>query len=287
MDPFDDLLRSVRAEGALFGRPVLTAPYAVRFTDASALTLVVPLRGAGWLVVDGESHHVGVGEAAIVRGPEPFVFTDDPARQSVVVDVCCAAAGEPTGETVLLAGAYGIDRAVPPRLLRVLPRVLVLPDDGPDCAPLRGYLEAQLAGDHPGRQIVLDRMLDWLLVCTLRTWFDREAPSWYRALTDDVVGPVLQAMHESPGTPWTLASLAARSGVSRTTMAKRFAEVVGEPPLSYLTDWRMTVAADLLARPGATVAAVAKRVGYADAFGFSSAFKRVRGLSPSEYTRSA
>ncbi|MFI6778919.1 helix-turn-helix transcriptional regulator [Nocardia sp. NPDC050412] len=102
-----------------------------------------------------------------------------------------------------------------------------------------------------------------------------------------MVGPVLRVMHETPGAPWTLTTLAAVAGVSRTTFAKRFAELVGEPPLAYLTDWRMTIAADLLAEPGATVSAVARRVGYADAFGFSTAFKRVRGVSPSEYARSA
>lgn len=90
-------------------------------------------------------------------------------------------------------------------------------------------------------------------------------------------------MHTDPGEPWTLASLAAQAGVSRTTLAKRFAELVGEPPLTYLTRWRMTLAADMLAESTATVAAVARRLGYADPFGFSTAFKRIYGMSPSEH----
>ena len=80
-----------------------------------------------------------------------------------------------------------------------------------------------------------------------------------------------------------LAALAAQAGVSRTTLAKRFAELVGEPPLTYLTRWRMTLAADMLAESTATVAAVARRLGYADPFGFSTAFKRIYGMSPSEH----
>jgi len=87
----------------------------------------------------------------------------------------------------------------------------------------------------------------------------------------------------APGEPWTLAALAAQAGVSRTTLAKRFAELVGEPPLTYLTRWRMTLAADMLAESTATVAAVARRLGYADPFGFSTAFKRIYGMSPSEH----
>lgn len=190
---------------------------------------------------------------------------------------------------VLLAGAYHVQGRAPQRLLGVLPPVLVVPDDH-DCASLRDYLGSQLCADRPGRQIVLDRLLDWLLVCTLRDWFDQpgaEPPGWYRALSDDTVGPVLRAMHDAPDGPWTLASLAALVGVSRTTLAKRFTELVGEPPLTYLTEWRMTLAADMLAESTATVAAVARRLGYADAFGFSAAFNRVHGVSPSEHRRLA
>lgn len=102
-----------------------------------------------------------------------------------------------------------------------------------------------------------------------------------------MVGAALRALHEAPERSWTLAALARRSGTSRTGLATRFAEVMGEPPLSYLTGWRMAMAADLLAETALTVAAVARRVGYADAFGFSTAFKRVHGTSPSAYRRTA
>ncbi|MFJ1545128.1 AraC family transcriptional regulator [Streptomyces sp. NPDC088246] len=308
MDVFDELLRGVRGKGAVFGRSVLYPPWSLRFTDGAYLTLCVPLRGEGWIVPYGGSDNgdraarrVRVGEAAIVRGPAPFVFTDDPATgtstgtgasvREVRWDTEPGAGPEPpdelSGPTVLLAAAYDVHAEVPRRLLRVLPPVLVVPDEE-DCSPLRDYLEAQIGRVRPGRQIVLDRLLDWLLVCTLRDWFDRpEAapPMWYRALGDEVAGPALRAMHEEPAHPWTTAELAARAGVSRTTFAKRFTELVGQGPVAYLTEWRMTLAADLLGRQELTVAAVARRVGYADASGFSAAFKRVRGVSPSAYRR--
>ncbi|MFF5261149.1 AraC family transcriptional regulator [Actinomadura viridis] len=300
MDPFDHLLRTVRAEGAAFGRSVLAPPRALRFTDGASLTLCVPMRGGGWVTREGEAPRpVRPGETAIVRGPEPFVFSAEPpsaSRPQTPRDVRFdrpdpgpPPGADPDGRTVLLAGAYHVRDEVPRRLLRVLPPLVVVADDQ-DCTSMRDYLEAQLAACLPGRQIVLDRLLDWLLVCTLREWFDRPeagSPAWYRALTDDVVGPVLHAVHEAPERPWSLASLAGQAGVSRTTLAKRFTEVVGEPPLSYLTDLRMAMAADLLAGSSATVAAVAHRVGYADAFGFSAAFKRVRGVSPTAYRRAA
>lgn len=304
MDVFDELLRGVRGRGAVFGRSVLWPPWSLRFTDGAYLTLCLPLRGAGWIVPEtGEARHVALGEAAIVRGPAPFSFTDDPVngtateRTTGVRDVHWGGEApvstdrglELSCSTVLLAAAYDVREQVPQRLLHALPPVLVVPDEQ-DCSPLRDYLEVHIGGGRPGHQTVLDRLLDWLLVCTLRDWFDRpeaEPPGWYGALGDEVAGPALRAIHEDPAHPWTTAELAGRAGVSRTTLAKRFTELVGIGPVAYLTEWRMTLAADLLTRPELTVAAVARRVGYADAFGFSAAFKRLRGESPSVYRREA
>ncbi|WP_157248261.1 AraC family transcriptional regulator [Nonomuraea typhae] len=273
MDLYDDLLRGVRGDSAIFDRSVLAPPWEMSFAEGSSLTLCSPLRGTARLTRGDDTRVIQVGETAIMRGPEPFT-----------------AGGEPGGdeETVLLVGTYRLRGELPRRLLSVLPPALVVPDQH-GCAAMRDFLEAQLTDGRPGRQIVLDRLLDWLLVCTLRDWFDLEdgnRPGWYRALSDEIAGPVLRAMHAAPEQAWTLASLAAEAGVSRTTLAKHFTETVGRPPMAYLTDWRMARAADLLA--GAhetTVATVARRVGYADAFGFSSAFKRVLGVSPSEYRR--
>ncbi|MFF4324057.1 AraC family transcriptional regulator [Streptomyces sp. NPDC001568] len=304
MDVFDELLRGVRGRGAVFGRSVLWPPWSLRFTDGPYLTLILPLRGAGWIVPEaGEPRRVALGEVAIVRGPAPFSFTDDPAHGPGAEHAVGARevhwreeppdAAERDQElscpTVLLAAAYDVRAQVPQRLLRALPPVLVVPDE-PDCAPLRDYLEGQIGSGGPGRQIVLDRLLDWLLVCTLRDWFDRpeaQPPGWYGAQGDEVAGPALRAIHADPAHPWTTAELAARAGVSRTTLAKRFTELVGDGPVAYLTEWRMTLAADLLSSTGLTVAAVARRVGYADAFGFGAAFKRLRGVSPGAYRREA
>jgi AraC-like DNA-binding protein len=271
MDPFDDLLRGVRMHSTGFDRRELSPPWSLRFANAgqASLTLCAPLLGEAWI----SGRPVGPGDTVILNGPGPFVLSDPPT---------------PTGRAILLVGTYDVRGAASRRLLGVLPPLLVVPG-GDGCTSLLDVVDAQAAACQPGRQVVLDRLLDWLLVCALRAWFDRpEAvpPGWYRALGDETIGPVLRAMHAAPERPWTLAALAGEAGVSRTTLAKRFAEQVGEPPLAYLTDWRMTLAADLLTTdPATTVASVARQVGYADAFGFSAAFKRVHGVSPSEYRR--
>ncbi|MFD9703748.1 AraC family transcriptional regulator [Lentzea sp. NPDC059081] len=243
MEPFDELLRGVRADGAGVRR-VEVAGTRVR----AGLTL--------YAVVSGE---IAVLDAT--AGPGDVLVV----RDSVAVH----------GNASVVSGTYDVLGTVARRLTEVLPDALVAPGtDG--CAEFYGTL-----GDESS--VVADRLLDWLMVCALREWFDREHDEgWLAALADEVVGPVLRAMHDDPARAWTLASLAKEAGVARTTLAGRFCRLVGTPPLTYLTEWRMALAADLLAESSATVASVARRVGYADAFGFSAAFKRVHGFSPSE-----
>ena len=100
-----------------------------------------------------------------------------------------------------------------------------------------------------------------------------------------MVGPALRLLQHNPAHPWSVNELAAKVGVSRAALARRFTALVGEPPMAYLTGWRLALAADLLREPDATLAAVARQVGYATPFALSAAFKRVRGVSPQEHRR--
>jgi AraC-like DNA-binding protein len=153
-------------------------------------------------------------------------------------------------------------------------------------SPLVALLSEEMAKDEPGQEVMLDRLLDLLLITVLRAWFTRQeaaAPAWYRAYSDPVVGRALRMLHNDPARPWTVASLAAETGVSRAALARRFTELVGEPPMAYLTGWRLALAADLLREPDATVGSVARRVGYSTPFALSAAFKRVRGVSPRQH----
>jgi AraC-like DNA-binding protein len=298
----------MRAQGSLFASSTLSPPWALHFVDGAPLTLCTVLGGGGWIVPEKRPPEwLGAGETVIVRGPEPFTFVDEvgTTAEPIVCGEHCTApeqggtrhrrgwnddsCGEPAGgATTLIVGAYPVRGEISRRLLDTLPVVLRVASGGGADAVL-DHLAAEVAADVPGQQVVLDRLLDWLLVCALRDYFDRPggaAPSWYAAQRDPVVGDALRLLHAEPAEPWTVSALADRAGVSRSTLAKRFADLVGEPPLTYLAHWRMTLAADLLAeREAATVAEIARAVGYADAFAFSAAFKRIRGVSPSEFRR--
>ncbi|WP_354640050.1 AraC family transcriptional regulator [Kitasatospora camelliae] len=306
MDALGALLTGPRAQGAFLLRSVYDPPWAVRIEDEAPLCLLTPVRGEAWVVPgDGPPVRLGPGDVAVVRGPQPYTVADHPdtAPQVVILpgQVSATLDGErlceerdlgvrtwgerPDGATVLLSGTYQLRGEVSGRLLGALPTVLRLAAAEFD-SPLLPLLAEETVREEPGQEVVLDRLLDLLLISVLRTWLSRPAspaPAWYRAYADPVVGRALRLLHADPARPWTVAALAEQAGVSRAALARRFTELVGRSPMAYLTDWRLDLAADLLAEPDATVASVARRVGYGSPFALSTAFKRVRGLTPQQH----
>jgi AraC-like DNA-binding protein len=132
-------------------------------------------------------------------------------------------------------------------------------------------------------------LLDLLIIYTLRAWYEREAErgaqGWARALQDPSVRIALESMQQYPARPWTVAQLAAAGGTSRTVFARQFRNLTGEPPMAYLTRWRMTVAARLLRETDLPIESVAARIGYGSPFAFGKAFKKSMGHSPGAYRR--
>ncbi|MGE0027635.1 MAG: AraC family transcriptional regulator [Thermoleophilia bacterium] len=310
MDALTGLLDGPRARGAFVVRSILAPPWSLRIADEAPLTLMACVRGDAWVLPeDGVEIPVPEGAVAIIVGPDHYTVCDAPGTPVRVVvhpgQRCTTPSGEPLGDvmalgtrtwgdspdgaSVLLTGSYRADREVSRRVLAALPRVLVL-EPGEWDHPLLEVLEHEVGRDDPGQEAVLDRLLDLLLIAVLRAWFARpeaEAPAWYRAQSDPVVGRALRAMHDDPARPWTVADLAAEAGISRAALARRFGDLVGEPPMTYLTEWRLGLAADLLREPGATLASVAGAVGYGSPFALSAAFTRVRGITPRQHRLAA
>jgi AraC-like DNA-binding protein len=309
MDSVAALLDGPRARGAFVLRSTLAPPWSLRIEDEAPLTVVAIVGGDAWIVRGDERTRLAHGDVAIITGPEPYLVADEPGTQRQMIigpgGTCRSADGEELGpmtdlgvrtwgndvdgEDVLLTGTYMLESEISRRLLGALPPLLVVRDGDWD-SPLIALMADEIVKDDPGQEAVLDRLLDLLLIAVLRAWFARpeaDAPGWYRAHGDPVVGRALRLMHDDPARPWTVASLAAEAGVSRAALARRFNELVGEPPMSFLTGWRLTLAADLLREPGATVGSVAAQVGYGSSFALSTAFKRVRGISPQQHRAAA
>jgi AraC-like DNA-binding protein len=310
MDAVAGLLDGPRAREAFLLRSSMDPPWAMRIRDEAPLTIAAMVRGEAWVIYeDAEPVPLQEGDVAVMRGPDHYTVADDPATPPGIVihpgQRCTTLDGEELvdtmslgvrtwgnsldGEAVILTGSYQMEGEVSQRLLRTLPRLLVLAGDEWD-SPIVPLLAAEIVKDDPGQEAVLDRLLDLLVIAVLRAWFARpeaEAPDWYRAYGDPVVGRALRLLHHNPSHSWTVAELARETGTSRAALARRFTELVGEPPMAFLTEWRIALAADLLLEPGATIGSVAAQVGYSTPFALSAAFKRVRGVSPRAYALSA
>jgi AraC-like DNA-binding protein len=309
VDAIAGLLDGPRARRAFLLRCTLDPPWAIRIQDEAPLSLVAMLRGSAWFAPDhGVPILVGAGDVALVRGPDHYVFCDDPATPPQAIihpdQRCTTPDGEELaqmrtfgmrrwgnsleGSTEILTGTYNLEGEVSRRLLDALPTRLVLRSDEWQ-TPVLGLLADEMLRDEIGQDAVLDRLLDLLLVAAVRAHFTRaaaDAPGWFRAQGDPMVSSALRLMQDNPAEPWTLASLAQETHVSRATLARRFTEVVGQPPMEFLTEWRLALAADLILDPTETIASVAAKVGYGSAYALSAAFKRVRGVRPGEYRRS-
>ncbi|TDB79829.1 AraC family transcriptional regulator [Micromonospora sp. KC721] len=309
MDTLIGLLDGVRARGALITRTVMPEGWSLRYTSGAQLSLVTMLHGQAWLVPTSDDPvAIGPGDIAVIRGPDPYTVTDDPSAspQRVITsaDYCAQTARArlhggvdlgprtcgvtETGSALLLSGVYEGPAGISERLLDALPRLLMMQEAALD-QPMLDIVARETALDKRGQQAVLDRLLDLLLVSTLRAWIDHpqnDRAAWYRTTSDSIVALALRLLNENPAHPWTVAELAAKTGVSRAILARRFATEVGEPPMRYLIGRRIALAADLLRETEATVGSIARKVGYANAFALSVAFKRRRGITPTEHRTS-
>jgi AraC-like DNA-binding protein len=306
MDIVGGLLDGTRANGAFLLRSVFEPPWALHIQDQAPLSIAVVATGSAWVIPGhGDPQHLVPGDVMIARGPDPYTVADQVATPPQVFihpgQVCTDAAGNsladvmflgdrswgnnPAGSTVLVTGTYEHASAVSERLLRALPPLLVLRRDDWN-SDLVGLLCAEVQRESPGQEVFLDRLLDLVVLGVVRSWLETaeaQRPAWYRASSDPIVGPVLTLLHERPQDPWTVAGLASEAGVSRAALARRFTDLLGEPPMAYLTGWRLSLAADLLERSELTIGSIARKVGYGSPFALSAAFSRVRGVSPAGY----
>ncbi|MBG6216312.1 AraC-like DNA-binding protein [Arthrobacter sp. CAN_A6] len=308
MDPLTQFLAGPRARSAFALRVVMDPPFSIDVRDGAALTLIIPVRGTSWLVHHQEPPQPLVaGQAVTVRGPGTYRVADTPERPPTVVigagQVCSTPSGNhlPTtmnqgvrtwgnaaeGSNILLIGTYQSDAAVGRLVTAALPAVAVFTATELDPVLLE-LLERELGRSAIGQQSALDRILDLLLLHLVRACANRtevQVPSWLAGAGDPIICRALALLHDDPRHPWTVAELARHVHLSRASLAARFSACVGQPPMAYLTAWRMALAADQLLAGTEATSVIAADVGYSTAFTFSNAFSRAYGTSPTAYRR--
>lgn len=231
-----------------------------------------------------------------LRGGRGHGLADEPA--SPLTDFRPGRPAETTGDAagataVVLCGAYGLDQTRPHPVLADLAEVVHLParlGRHPALRAAVGLLGDELEHPRPGSDAVVAALLEMLLLYIVRAWLEEQserpgASGWALALNDPSIMATLRAIHAEPGHPWTVEELAGVAELSRSAYARRFTAAVGEPPLSYLTRWRMTRAAALLRAEDVPLAEVAGRFGYVSEYAFAKAFKRAYGIPPGRYRR--
>jgi AraC-like DNA-binding protein len=297
MDVVSAFVDGPRAQRAFALKVVFDGAWSITVEDRAPLSVVLMARGRATFTSHQQATEVGVGDVVLIRGPAPYTFADTaltPADIRILPGQVCV---DPHGRilagdmelgirtwgnthsddaTVMLIGTYQQETSIGSLLLSKLPAELVIRDLEP---ALIGLFAEEIVSDEPGQAAVIDRLIDLLVVRCVRTVLARSTG----ASGDALVGRALRAIEEHPAHRWTVESLATHVGLSRAALARRFVLQMREPPLTYLTRWRLALAADLLVSTDSTIAVIASKVGYANAFALSTAFKRVHGESPRDY----
>ena len=320
-DVLSEVLSAVRLTSSVFFDVTATSPWvaeappSAQIADAvmhgaqHAIEYHVVTRGSAWIaIVDGapfEPVQLREGDIAVIPHGEPHVVSSAPQMRAVPdvdghrrpKDDSMLPFKLRTGESgadsdaQLLCGFFTCDVRPFNPLLEALPRFMRI-GRGTSAATdalLDHFLRLAAAeqGDkRAGAQSVLNKLSELMFIEAIRTHMDHlggDNTGWLSGLRDPLVGRALALMHAQPARSWTLEELAAEAGASRSGLVGRFTQMMGYPPIQYLTRWRMQLAARRLNERGAKVAAVAQEVGYDSEAAFSRAFKKFSGRSPSEW----
>ncbi|MFI9744308.1 AraC family transcriptional regulator [Streptomyces sp. NPDC052494] len=306
MDVVSDAISAVRVGRPSSDRVRVGGDWCARLDPYDGAGFHVVLKGSCWLLPDGgDPIALGTGDAVLLPHGTGHVIADSPADAATVARAVSftrwadrkpprpplpafrAPEREAEREVEMLCGKYRLDRGHAHPLLTELPALVHLPNRvgrHPELRAAIDLLGGELDERRPGACIALPSLLDLLLVYMIRSWLAESTGGvWPAALGDPVTAAALRALHSDPAAPWTNELLAAEAGVSRPTLARRFASLVGRPPMAYLTWWRLTHAAALLRDTPDPLAAVARRVGYSTPYAFSHAFRREFGTTPGQY----
>lgn len=274
MDVLSDAIGAMRV-----GRPSLS------------LEVADPLWEREMQTFEGARFYVGTVGRIRVTTPDEAVITLQPGDVVLLPHGTAHTLANAADSTAqFLSGSYRLERARPHPLFRDLADSVSLParaDRYPGLQASIDLLLSELDERMHGTELVLPALLEVLLVYLIRACLIERAglrtTGWCVALDDEVIARSLRAVHERPADPWTVESLGAHAGLSRAAFARRFSAMVGQPPLTYLTWWRLTRAARMLQTTDAPLSTVAQRSGYGSAYAFANAFKREYGISAGRY----
>jgi AraC-like DNA-binding protein len=304
VDVLSDVIAGMRVGIPRSTRVEWHAPWGQRFAGAPrSAGFQVILQGSCRLVPDeGEPMTLSVGDIVFFPHGDGYAMAD--SADTPIVHTACdpedeaelfasASVGGPGPVTVTLCGGYRFDESRTHPILLSLPSLIHLParlGHHPELRAAVDLLAAEIANPRQGAGTVVASLLDMLLLFILRAHIEGDAEhcqtsGWSAALADPGISAALDAIHRDTAHPWTVQSLAERARLSRAAFSRRFSALVGQPPLGYVTWWRLATAARLLRSSDAPLSEIAGRIGYGSEFAFANAFKREFGVAPGRYRR--
>ncbi|MGB8436459.1 MAG: AraC family transcriptional regulator [Burkholderiales bacterium] len=324
-DTLSDVLRGVRLRGAVFfyvsgiGEWAAEAPASKDIAPLimrgveHVMEYHVVARGSCWAgIPGGPAARLSIGDVALFPHGDAHVVSNAPGMRGDAPDpdwfgqsalgplplrIAYRGANRPSnapsdvaGETTIVCGFLGCDRQPFNPLIESLPRLLHLraTDDGSWIAQFMHQAVAESSASRPGSEAMLARMSEMMFVDAMRRYtasLPPDSAGWLAGLRDRLIGRALALLHEQPAQDWTIDDLGRRVGLSRSALHERFAQLIGMPPMQYLAQWRMQVAARMLLDTSATVATIALEVGYDSEAAFARAFKRLVGQPPAAWRR--
>ena len=302
MDPFLNLIRLLRPSATLWGGLEGVGRWGLSFHKRDDLLFCWVERGECLLTrPDCAPLRLGKDDFVLIRSSTPFTLTSDPAVRPVDIEAAVAGTaktwlqlGQSEGSRVTLrAGKFVFDSANEDMLTGLLPQLAHIAAGDASSDRLRSLLtmnEMEFRRPGPGSEFVIARLIELILVEIVRTQPSRlgaEHTGLLAGLSDTIVSRALSAMHADVAHAWTVAALARLCGVSRSSFAARFREVVGKGPIEYLLLWRMALAKDELRRGKLSIGEIALAIGFQSSSAFNTAFSRAVGRSPRRFALSA
>jgi AraC-like DNA-binding protein len=300
MDPLSDVLSLLKPRSYMVRGFDVGGPWSIRFDPKDGIKCYSLLSGQCWLAMDGVPEPVLLksGDCILLPSGRAFRLASDLALPPVDIEEVVVYAETGGGVTTFngggdcfgIGGWFDFGGKNAEILLGVLPPIVLIREES-DKAALRWCLERimhELLEPQPGGVLVAQHLAHMLLVQALRLHLAEGSGGgvgWLFALADKQMSAAINSMHSDPAHHWTVHELAKHAGMSRSTFAVKFKETVGASPIEYLARWRMLVAGDRLVNSSDPVSAIALSLGYESESAFSTAFKRVMGCSPRQYSR--
>ncbi|MDQ8209111.1 AraC family transcriptional regulator [Coraliomargarita sp. SDUM461003] len=305
VDPLGEALHSLHMSGTFYSRSELTAPWGIDLPAMpECLMFHVVTKGRCWIEFpNGETQVLNSGDFALIPHGQGHTIVDNPESKAINIFELEREQISPRYELLrhggggelarIICGAVAVKDPAAQRVVSLLPKIIVMQTNTPENDWLLGTIRMMMNEAEtlkPGGDTIITRVSDILVVQAIRHWLEKEPlakTGWLGALHDEQIGKAIARIHRQPTHPWSVEALASQVGMSRSSFAKRFMDMVGQSPMQYVRQWRFQVAEGWLRETERPLAEIAEKLSYESEASFNRSFKKFTGRTPGSLRRQA